>query len=322
MATYLFLLVFLKLEKAFSSNGWKGKAAGFWGLTFLFSFLPLAALGYSVDRGLFVILLYAFLLPLFYALYVGFQPWRGKWLLVSALGLGAAGLLWVGLCRGNFWEGMKFIFLVVPSYKGLSESMPAPLYQWKFLFFFTLVAVLTYRFFCLALAGQNASGGEPWIADFLKRNLVEGALLAMAGSHFLNVLVRGDEEHLVYSLSVLYALVFYVLARQMWGDSLGLRPVFKRACVGLAVFISFFCLVRDFRADVLKANFPLGTPDEAFISPTDQATIRLLRENMGPADNFFTLTAEASWYYFLDKPCPTKFPLSGLRLQGLSRKTW
>lgn len=307
LVTFFFLLVFIRLKGVFS-DGKGGRGPGFWALTFLFSAAPLAAWGYSVDSGLYLTVAYAALMPVFYFLYVRQKPWKGKWLFCSGLGMGAAFLALETISRGGFGEELRLVLLVFPGYKGLSESMPVPVHQWKFLFFFTLLAALTYRFVWMVFQKRHAARRKPWAGPFLEENLVEAVLLLLAGFHFLNVLLRGDEEHLIYSLGVLYILLFYVLARLVRIPTYLAHLKLQRVCIGLAVVIAFFCLARDFRMDVLKANFPLGTPDEAFVSPKDQETIRFLKGRMGPSDSFFTLTSEASWYYFLGMPCPTRFP--------------
>jgi len=307
LATFLFLFVFIRLQRALDQPEPGGRPPSA-GLVFFFSFLPLAAMGYAVDCGLYLAVLYAFLFPILYFVHVRPRGWEGKWFLFSGLGAGTAFLFLEGLSGGCWMEGLKWIFLEFPAYKGLSESVPVPIHQWKFLFFFALLSALAYRLGYRALAAKFAAGEKPWSEAFLRHHLVEGALLLLAGLHFTNVLVRADEEHLIYSLAVLYILVAYLLDRWAGSAVIFSKGWARTACVGLAAGIAFFCLLRDCRVDVLKANFPLGTPDEAFIPPGDQETIRILKAVMAPSDGFFTLTSEASWYYFLDKPCPTRFP--------------
>jgi hypothetical protein len=59
----------------------------------------------------------------------------------------------------------------------------------------------------------------------------------------------------------------------------------------------------------LQQNFPIDIPDEKFIPKDYVAAISFLKRNLGPNEDFLTLTSEASWYYFLDKSSPIRFPV-------------
>jgi len=49
--------------------------------------------------------------------------------------------------------------------------------------------------------------------------------------------------------------------------------------------------------------------DTGFIPQDYLRTIRYLKTHTRPDEGFVTLTSEASWYYFLDRPSPTRFPV-------------
>jgi hypothetical protein len=48
-------------------------------------------------------------------------------------------------------------------------------------------------------------------------------------------------------------------------------------------------------------------PDSAFVPQDYKTAIAFLKENLGPGENFMTLTNEASWYYYVGRPCPSRF---------------
>ena len=54
-------------------------------------------------------------------------------------------------------------------------------------------------------------------------------------------------------------------------------------------------------------KLPVNASDDFFIPDNYKGTINFLRVNLEADESFFTLTSEASWYYFIDKPCPTRF---------------
>jgi hypothetical protein len=53
----------------------------------------------------------------------------------------------------------------------------------------------------------------------------------------------------------------------------------------------------------------VGRPDSFYLPGGYLRTAEVLRENLGPDESFFTMTSEALWYYLVDRPCPTRFPV-------------
>ena len=80
----------------------------------------------------------------------------------------------------------------------------------------------------------------------------------------------------------------------------------------LAVMIfSAFCIYRIYSGNLISQNVPLMVKDSELIPrPSYKATISFLKDNLSSEDDFFTMTSEGCWYYFIDRPCPTLFPLS------------
>ena len=75
---------------------------------------------------------------------------------------------------------------------------------------------------------------------------------------------------------------------------------------GAAIFAAGF--IRESVGTRFKRIFRWGLRTRTLFPRQDQAAIFALKGEMKPADDFFTMTSEASWYYYLDKPCPTRFP--------------
>jgi hypothetical protein len=63
------------------------------------------------------------------------------------------------------------------------------------------------------------------------------------------------------------------------------------------------------RSHHLASNFPLRIADEQFIPPRYRPAIHYLQSNLEADETILTLTSEASWYYFIDRPAPTRFPV-------------
>jgi len=60
--------------------------------------------------------------------------------------------------------------------------------------------------------------------------------------------------------------------------------------------------------NVISTVLPLGKDDSEFIYKDCRDTIIFLREHLEEDEYFLTFTNYAIWYYFVNKPSPTRFP--------------
>src|SRR5208337_1213424 len=104
------------------------------------SFIPLTALAYAVDRGIFLSGAYFVLGPTVYFLFFRKNPFERKFIFFVLFGAAAAVLVLAFAFRSGFFDFFKYVFGVMPFYKGLSEKIPMPIHQWKFTFIVSLMA--------------------------------------------------------------------------------------------------------------------------------------------------------------------------------------
>jgi hypothetical protein len=198
----------------------------------------------------------------------------------------------------------------MPQFKELSEKIPYPIHQLKFLYACVLIAAHGYRLVWLGLGSFFSKGRTNGWKLFIQKHLIELTLLAMSVFYFRNVLARSDEEHLIYSLLPAYLLTLYVLWQKSvtveWSS--GKLRTAQISMGILAAGIVIFAGIKDWRDNPLPKNFPAAEPDNAFLLPAQQALVDALKPQMRKGDGFFTMTSEASWYYFLDEACPTRYP--------------
>ncbi len=77
----------------------------------------------------------------------------------------------------------------------------------------------------------------------------------------------------------------------------------------MVTLIFSFGIYHIYSGGLIRENFPLGVKDSEIIPDNYKATILFLKNNLAPDESFFTMTAEASWYYFIDRPSPSRFPV-------------
>ena len=305
--TFILGLVWLSLFE-FLPGGGKRASWQFRILSVLFFLGPLMALGYSVDRGVYLSVI-SFLLFFVFVFHLTERS-RKEFLIFSGTGflLGLMGLTF--LLQGQWAPFFEFTFNQMPKFKELSEKIPYPIHQLKFLFACVLIAAHGYRLVWIGLGSTFSKDQKSWWKPFIQKHLIELTLYAMSVFYFRNVLARSDEEHLIYSLLPAYLLTFYVLRQKLailrWSP--GQLKMTKIAIGILTASLMVFAGIKDWRDNPFPKNFPVAEPDSAFLLPAQRALVDELKPRMKKGDGFFTMTSEASWYYFLDEACPTRYP--------------
>jgi len=305
--TFIFIFIFLILTEWLKEK--KSKASGlFRTFSFLLSFVPVIALGYSVDRGVYLTAATFLLFVIFGFSFAGHL--KRSFLLFFFVGLIAGLALLSFWLQGAWGSFLRFTFVEMPRFKELSEKIPCSIHQIGFFSACVLIAVHFYR---LVWNGLRSFFAQGWggVRIFFTEHLVEITLFTLSVFYFRNVLVRADLEHLIYSLLPLYLLTFYILfqtAKVYFSKSSLCPAVGKTTVVLLTGFILILALVRDGRSNVIAANFPVGEPDDSFVLKNQQDLVEKLKPLIHKDDGFFTFTSEASWYYLLDQPCPTRYP--------------
>lgn len=116
-----------------------------------------------------------------------------------------------------------------------------------------------------------------------------------------------------YSCAITYILSCYLIVKYWLHGALEKRPdTAKILARSAACIIVAACLAGGYRIHhlhLLTRDFPLKETDAEFIPSDYQEGLSFLRANLSKEDEFFTLTSEASWYYMLDRPCPSRFSI-------------
>lgn len=281
----------------------------------LFSFLPIASFCYSIDRGFYILATYCILCPIIF--YSCFQK-KLTFYFCVCVGLGLLfGTLFMGvLLRWEFRAFFDFVFLTFPKYKELMDGMVYPLtlsrpYLMLPIFLISLALYcMTYRYMQF-LHKSDTIFNNTW--NYLQTHFMEICLLMMSIFYFRNALGRAEDTHVRYSSAIIVILWTYILL-QHFGHLFTLRiPNSRKYITALIIVVVAIVVVRSLfeitDKKLLIENFPLKISDSSFISSNYASTISFLKENLNDDESFFTMTSEASWYYFIDKCCPTRFPV-------------
>jgi hypothetical protein len=312
VTTFLFIILFLSLRQIVI-NDRTFSIVKFALIVFLFSFVPLASFSYSIDRGYYLTATFLTISPvmLFFSAKKGFAKY---FLLSSSLGLVSAAVLLFYLLNWDFSAFFEFVFLIMPKYKELMDGKEYQFYNIKFLFPVAIIALntywVTYHLLKEVFKGDNILSS---LLQYFKAYVIEICLLVMSIFFFRSALGRSDLEHVQYSSVLSYVLLTYIFIKyylhvflqenKRWEKVL---IIFTIISVSLLTTAGFY---RIYKHDLLEKNFPYNIDDSHFIPDQYKNTITFIKSSLGEKDTFFTMTSEAIWYYYINKPCPSKFPV-------------
>ncbi|MDB5167024.1 MAG: hypothetical protein JWN26_169 [Candidatus Saccharibacteria bacterium] len=135
-------------------------------------------------------------------------------------------------------------------------------------------------------------------------------LLAATGLIFLRSAVgRADPSHWVYSVQWLYLLLTYVGITYFYYIFKNKEKVINFVAVVLLGCFLIFYISGVKGIDIRTDTFPVNIPDSDFMRTDYIQTANYLKKNLKGNESFVTLTSEASWYYFVGKPSPIKYPV-------------
>lgn len=285
---------------------------------FLFSFIPLISFCYSIDRGFYLLATYCILCPII--LYCCYNKRFGLYSFVcSALGL-LSGVAFMGvLLRWEFRAFFDFVFFTMPKYKELMDGYVYPLAKPLFILPILLVSLssywMTYRYM---QAPDKSCAGSSGTWNYIKTHFMEICLLIMSVFYFRSALGRSDWDHVRYSSAIICILSTYIVVRHFAHQRVMSSDKCKRfVTYSIVLSISFIVGLSIFRTNskgLLIENFPLKKSDSAFIPSHYAQTISFLKNTLADKESFFTMTSEGSWYYFVGKSCPTRFPVVWLAM--------
>jgi hypothetical protein len=314
LMTYAFLLVAAVLLRSMKETEPRLSKGRSFGLV-LFSFLPLATMMYSVDRGFYLTATWIIMLPLI-VLCFGKRS-RGYALLLSALGAGLAVLLAGVVLHWEFRPFIDFSIMTVPQYWELMDGFVFPFRSPRYLVIVLIISWNAYWVFAGLLTaflpseeGVNRRGA---FTVYLRMHLIDICVVLMSLFFFRNALGRCDWEHVRYSSGIAYILFCYLMVKYWLNAAVEKKPKTARTIerVLLCVMVAA-CLaggLRIGRQHLLARDFPFKMADAELIPNDYQQALSFLKANLSQEDDFLALTSEPAWYYMLNRPCPIRFPI-------------
>ncbi len=315
LLVFVWLISIMCVGRTFSSNTQKNSTPS----AFVLGLVLIGAFAYSVDRAI-QINAATLLLGLLCAsagLHKGVAWLRALGAVVLG---GLVGFVLLGIfLHGEFLAFADYVFIKLPLIKDFLDGLPYPIADTTHFVLVSLVSLNVFVLFVrfarvLARDGQNLRDA---LKIFCQNNFSELALCFVSLTMFRTALVTSNWEHIVYSLAPTFILniKFFFDALPLFWRRQVVFPKRQQSLLGaLGVLLGFYFLAPIPESGALLRNFPVQVQDRDFLQEKDQGLIEFFaRQDLAPGE-FFSLTPEAFWYYLLDVPSPTRFPINWFAL--------
>jgi hypothetical protein len=276
-------------------------------LVFLYSFFPFITFLYSIDKGFYLSAVFLITIPILYIFFIRETSLKIIFLIFSFLGIAVAGATLYFFFRKDLYDFFKYAFIIMPQYKELTDGLVFPLEKgFAFIFLFSVLLYwFVFRFIYELYVQFNFKNS---LIRFFENYFIEFIMFIMALFFYRSALGRSDWEHIRYSNAIICLLTIYIISRYYL---LRIFTIRKAKSIILIVFflLTSFLGIRIYAMDLIKDNFPIGVSDSSYMPDNFKNTVSFLKGDLKEDQSFITLTFEASWYYFVNKPCPIRFPV-------------
>ena len=309
VCVFVFLVSLLALHRAVASRTLSSSAALIGG--FAVGFVPVASFAMSTDVGFYLTASVIVLLPL---MYVGFPFVEGMrrrtvWSSIVGAAIGVVVAAWsAGFDLAAF---VRLGLIVEPRAYALALGLKYPIDLLPWFGVLALAAANICWLTCKLLSRmQSPTTVRERLCAFVRGRFPELALGVMSLALMRSSFSRSDWVHVAIGLGPVLLLSLTIVCRH--GLSVWLKTGAGRNLVMTVVIAGVACGVyygtaRISRLSLIQANFPLAVPDAAYMTDDERAAVAFLKARLAEQDSLYVLTSEGTWFYYLDKPPPTRF---------------
>lgn len=308
LPTLLFLLSSLLFHRSIEKGAAPGNRFVQWSCLACTGALIPFALGYSVDRGAYILGAGCLSLVGMLFLMQGLRD-RLAGAAIFAVSLAAAALPLLRILEWNPGQFIHFNFFVLPRYKDLLDGYVLEILDWQNFAVLTLAAsslyLLTLAFLETPACPTERKGK---LRPFLSRFYFELSLCIVAILILRNVTNRPDRIHIEYSSLFLYLCCLALLARRVgarWSSAALLKPA-----LAVLLLLDAACAARLFMGNLFAANFPLRISDDKFLGKAYHHLADFLQAEKSHGRGFFVFTSDPSIYYLARQTAPVRFSLA------------
>ncbi|NTW61169.1 hypothetical protein HGB24_00590 [Candidatus Saccharibacteria bacterium] len=282
-------------------------------------FIAVAGFANSIDRALYIAVLSIFWIILLYIINPAKSIIKNT-LLPYAIGL-LIGFPVLGIAIKWAYADFFSYLLTMSKYKeyldGVILSRPNMAVSIILLSTSVILTYFGYRLINIfektkkkvASTGSKYSNLISKLSPLVSKNAIPIMLFATGLVFLRSAIGRALPDHWIYSVQWIYLFVAYVGVNYIFNAFKKKENILK--FISLMILVScllvYGLLVK--RIDIHNDTFPVGVPDTSLMRTDYIQTADFLKNNLKENETFVTLTSEASWYYFVGKPSPIKYPV-------------
>jgi hypothetical protein len=273
----------------------------------LFSCIPFLALGYSIDRGIYLCIAQVILSILIYK-FLLIPDLRAQYILGIIFGA-ALGILGLGvLIKWAFGSFLTFAFTFSRDSE-LIYGQVYPIHKARFFIAAAIMALLLFRLTYLFLKKFHSFRKDFALSfkSFYRENLIECSFFLLALIFFKSALGRSDAEHLAYSLIIPLILLFFIVFQNVHRFLQGRKKILTRSVFVLIVLFIVISVYFIFSQSLLSKNFPFFQKDSEFIPTLSREPISFLEQNLSEDQEIYVFSSELAWYYYLNRASPVRW---------------
>ncbi|HUV39812.1 MAG TPA: hypothetical protein VMY39_09375, partial [Planctomycetota bacterium] len=159
---------------------------------------------------------------------------------------------------------------------------------------------------------HHSPGWMRGLRAFVGKYWAELPLFVVSLTFARHGLGRSDLTHVTNSglssciLSMLIVMRHYLPG---WLRRTHLEKAFAVTVVTMMLVTGVILAWQTHSRDLWRSQFSVRIADEAWIPEDYREAVKFLRDTLGPEDHFYTMTSEGTWYYWANRPSPTRFPV-------------
>jgi len=271
------------------------------------AFLPIISFIYSIDRGFYLTGSSFFIFILLFFFNFESKGLKYRTLLFYLFGILSGFSVIFLVFKEGFTDFIVYTFIEMPQYKEFLDGTPYPIFDFRFNIALLLTAFLVLfaftQFLKYYLQHKNWNMAfKTFISDYF----IEMSILICAIIFYRSVLGRSDLFHLRYSVHVSLLLFFIVFLQFYWDKITWIKQRFNLILICVLLAVSY----RIYDKNLLLEIFPLSKSDKEYVSNEYFEVVNHINKDKDQNARVYSLSSKASWYYFINRPCPTRFPVT------------
>ncbi|MGE4443314.1 MAG: hypothetical protein AB7D27_17790 [Desulfomicrobium sp.] len=275
------------------------------------SFLAFFAFFYSLDRGVYLSAAWLVIASAVWFAFLRKKRQSSPFLLSSLFGIILGCLPTIVFVQGKVLPYLEYSFKGLPSYVDMATwawiydvNNPYTIFAIALLSFFVFFLTI-HLIRCISTTKKFSSG----IVLFLKNYLTELCMILISIFVFKNAHNAVAKSSIAAQIGIAYLTFTYIIIKYFFVKFKQNKILYSIVVIIIPALFTLLSTQYIIAHTKYEKYFPLKTTDDQLLDEDFKTAISFLKSNLDPKDTIYTTSSVGIWYYLLDKPSPTRFPL-------------